>query len=188
MDVVGVLTRRAHPSGTHRVAEVADLPRFQRADTVLNVQGDLPHVRRDVALAALGRLVGGDPIGTVGVPLSLEALGDRGRVKVAVDRASGRALRFSRSVPASVAWPCDVDVLEHVGLYAYTRQALRRWVQLPADPEEQSEGLEQVRPLAHGIPVGVARWMGPAPVSIDTERDLLQAQAGMTLVGHGGSG
>lgn len=184
LGAAGALTQSAHPSGTHRVAEVVDLPQYWAVDTVLNVQGDLLSPGREIAAAALRRIALGDPVGTVGVPMSPGALEDRGRVKVVVDTVSGRARGFSRAVPAARAWPPDGQVLEHVGVYAYTRRGLRDWVQLPAHPSEQTEGLEQLRPLAQGMAIGVSRCRGPAPVSIDTERDLARAQEELAVAGH----
>lgn len=184
LGALGVLTLRARPSGTHRVAAVVNLPRFAAVDTVLNVQADLPWVRKEIAMAALRRLAVGDPIGTVGVPLTPGALEDTDRVKVVVDTESGRAMGFSRSVPVGDARSSDAQLLEHVGVYTYTREALRDWARLPVHPSEQAEQLEQLRPLAHGIAIGVSRCPGPAPVSIDTERDLARAQLQLAVADH----
>src|SRR5256885_4579118 len=61
---------------------------------------------------------------------------------------------------------------QHVGVYAYTRDALERWVRLPPVPEETWERLEQLRPLAHGIPIGVALFERPAAPGVGTAEDL----------------
>jgi 3-deoxy-manno-octulosonate cytidylyltransferase (CMP-KDO synthetase) len=67
--------------------------------------------------------------------------------------------------------------LQHIGVYAYSREALREWVSLPPHPLEQIERLEQLRPLAAGLPMGVA-ITNEAPASgIDTEEDLARANA-----------
>jgi 3-deoxy-manno-octulosonate cytidylyltransferase (CMP-KDO synthetase) len=97
------------------------------------------------------------------------------RVKVVVD-GDGRALRFSRRLPASGAWACEVEVRHHIGIYAYERRALLRWAALPEVAAERADGLEQQRPLAHGIPIGVATIDTPAPPSVDTEEDLVAAE------------
>jgi 3-deoxy-manno-octulosonate cytidylyltransferase (CMP-KDO synthetase) len=187
LNVESALSHTEHHSGTSRVAEVVASPGFREAEVVLNVQGDQPFVTRELVQAVLECVEGGEEIATAGVPLAPDAVTDPSRVKVVVDGSARCALRFSRSLPASAAWSCDVDVLEHVGLYAYTRRALERWVGLSPDAAEKSEGLEQLRPLAHGISIGVAPCAAPAPISIDTEHDLLRAQEYMTFVGHGGS-
>jgi 3-deoxy-manno-octulosonate cytidylyltransferase (CMP-KDO synthetase) len=67
--------------------------------------------------------------------------------------------------------------LQHIGVYAYARDALKRWVSLPPHPLEEIERLEQLRPLAAGLPIGVA-VTNEAPASgIDTEEDLERANA-----------
>ncbi len=176
LGVEGILTDPAHRSGTERVAEVARLPRFRHVDVVLNVQGDEPLLPPDAMHGAVGRVALGDPIGTAAAPLSTDALGDPHQVKVVVDGA-GRALRFSRAFPASGAWHGDVEVLRHMGVYAYTPDALQRWVALPPVAEERAEALEQLRPLAHGIPIGVARLAEVVTPGIDTEADLTRVEA-----------
>lgn len=186
--IVGVLTRSDHRSGTERVAEVAGLPRFAPCATVVNVQGDHPFLPRVVAEAVLRRLAAGDPIATAAAPLSTTSLEDPHRVKVVVAAATRRALGFSRIPPASEEWPCDVEVLEHVGVYGYTRDALMSWVGLRPLPEEEKEGLEQLRPLGHGIRIGVGRVAGPVPLAVDTEQDLARAEEQLHIAHMGSSG
>ena len=69
----------------------------------------------------------------------------------------------------------DGSVLHHVGVYAYTPDALARWVALPAHAYERVERLEQLRPLAAGMRMGVAVVAGPIRGGIDTEADLERA-------------
>ena len=69
---------------------------------------------------------------------------------------------------------------QHVGVYAYTREALERWVRLPPVPEEEWERLEQLRPLLHGIPIGVALLDEPVAPGIDTPADLEWAERQLT--------
>jgi len=160
-------------SGTDRVAE-AVLAR-EGWEIVVNVQGDEPFFPLEAALGAVERVRSGDPIGTAAAPLAPSDLMDPNRVKVVVDE-TGRALRFSRVLPASGAWACQVEVLHHIGIYAYERRALEGWVKLRPAEQELSEGLEQLRPLAHDIPIGVARLAVPAPRGVDTEEDLVLAE------------
>lgn len=176
LEVEAVLTRADHRCGTERVAEVAALPRFADAQVVLNVQGDEPLLPGAAARGALARLDLGDGIGTAAVPLQADGLADPHLVKVVVDQA-GRALRFSRTVPASGAWDGEVDLLRHVGVYAYSRGALQRWAELPPTDAELALGLEQLRPLAHGLTIGVARIDAAVAPGIDTEEDLARAEA-----------
>ncbi len=175
LGVEGVMTTPDLGSGTERVAAVAALPQFAECGIVLNVQGDEPFFPLGAAVGAVERVRCGDPIGTAAAPLEQSDLMDPNRVKVVVD-GTGRALRFSRVLPASGAWTCEVEVLHHIGIYAYERRALERWVKLSPDEQELAEGLEQLRPLAHDIPIGVARLETPAPRGVDTEEDLVVAE------------
>jgi 3-deoxy-manno-octulosonate cytidylyltransferase (CMP-KDO synthetase) len=113
-----------------------------------------------------------------------EALAAPSVVKVVVNDA-GRALYFSRAAIPFLRDPADAAVraglvLQHIGVYAYTREALARWVALPLHPLEIAERLEQLRPLAAGVLIGVATVAGDAPGGIDTEDDLAVANARWT--------
>ncbi|MBL8961702.1 MAG: 3-deoxy-manno-octulosonate cytidylyltransferase [Gemmatimonadetes bacterium] len=171
-------TRQDHPSGTDRVAEVAARPEYREFDVVLNVQGDEPFVSADVLRGAVG-MCARFPLGTSAVRRDPGILQEPNIVKVVCD-ASGRAMYFSR---APIPWLRDaVDhavlaslVLQHVGVYAYQRRALQAWVELPVHPLEQVERLEQLRPLAAGLGMGVAVLDGPLDGGIDTEDDLARA-------------
>lgn len=179
--IAAVMTAIHHPSGTDRVAEVAARREFADMDVVLNVQGDEPFVSREALAGAVGIVTGGRAtIGTAAVPVNPEALQHPDVVKV-VCTDDGRALYFSR---APIPWlrdPADTALLaplvrQHVGVYAYTRQALQQWVAWAPHPLELVERLEQLRPLAHGIAIGVAS-VPAAEAGIDTEDDLQRANA-----------
>ena len=185
-----VLTRADHPSGTDRVAEVAARPAYRRFDAVVNVQGDEPFVSRAVVAGAAALVTSGAfPLGTAACPLDAALVGRPDVVKVVADDG-GRALYFSR---APIPWlresgdPADAAahaalVRRHVGVYAYARDALAAWVALPVHPLEQVERLEQLRPLAHGLAMGVAQVReAPAP-GVDTEDDLARANDEWTRV------
>ncbi|HVD05218.1 MAG TPA: 3-deoxy-manno-octulosonate cytidylyltransferase, partial [Gemmatimonadaceae bacterium] len=177
-----IMTRTDHQSGTDRVAEVASRPDFSRYDAIVNVQGDEPFVQR-AAVAGAAELVtsGRFPLGTAAAPAGDDVLQQPQVVKV-VTADDGRAMYFSRAgIPfrrdgGGVALTPPL-VRQHVGVYAYTRDALARWVALPPHPLECVEKLEQLRPLAAGIPMGVA-LVPVAPLGgIDTEDDLARASA-----------
>ena len=111
-------------------------------------------------------------------------LADPNSVKV-VAADDGRALYFSRAPIPHLRDPGDAAeqralVRQHVGVYAYAPEALARWVALPPHPLERVERLEQLRPLAAGIAMGVAVVEGAAPVGVDTEEDLARANARWT--------
>jgi 3-deoxy-manno-octulosonate cytidylyltransferase (CMP-KDO synthetase) len=175
-----VLTSPDHESGTARVREVVAAQSFNSYDLILNVQGDEPLVAPEALRGAATRVLGGDPIGTAAAPLDPSLAGDPNRVKVVVD-ARGRAVYFSRApIPFDRDGTGDVVYHQHVGVYAYTREALERWVRLPPPPAERWERLEQLRPLLSGIPIGVALLTAPAAPGVDTPDDLRYAETALT--------
>ncbi len=178
------LTSPDHPSGTDRVAEVADRPEYRGFDFIANVQGDEP-LLKEAHLDAAIRLVRdqGWQVGTCATPLlDEEARKDPSVVKVA--RAStGRALYFSRApIPYKRDGKPEAEDLErepflrHIGLYAYTRDALADWVALAPSRLERLEMLEQLRPLEAGLRIGVA-VVGAADPGVDTPADAVRMEA-----------
>ena len=177
--VRALLTNAGHQTGTDRVAEVAGRPEFAGFDTIVNIQGDEPFIAREALAGALGRIERGDEIGTAAAPLDLALVDDPSRVKVVTD-ARGRALYFSRSViphRREAADPSDGLYWQHLGIYAFTRPALARWVTLPPCAAEQAERLEQLRALHNGMTIGVALLQEPALPGVDTAEDLRRAEA-----------
>lgn len=175
-----VLTSAAHASGTERVAEVAMRPEFASFDLILNVQGDEPLVDAEALAGSVRRVRSGDPIGTAAGRLDAALAGDPGRVKVVLD-TTGRALYFSRApIPFDRDGTGDVMYRQHVGVYAYARDALLAWVALPPVPEERWERLEQLRPLRHGIGIGVHVWDGSPARGVDTPDDLAWTEAAVS--------
>jgi 3-deoxy-manno-octulosonate cytidylyltransferase (CMP-KDO synthetase) len=177
-----VLTSEKHSSGTERVAEVAAQPRFRGYGTIVNVQGDEPFIGPGAVRGAAQLGSGGKfPIGTAASRASTEILDTPSLVKVVV-ADNGRAMYFSRAPIPFLRDHADrarlgERTLQHIGVYAYSPEALREWVSLPPHPLEQIERLEQLRPLAAGLPIGVA-VTNEAPASgIDTEEDLERANA-----------
>lgn len=171
-----VLTRAEHPSGTDRVAEVADRQEFAGYGVLVNVQGDEPFLSRAALCGALERIAQGFPLATAAARAPALLLDDPNVVKV-VTADDGSAMYFSRApIPflrdQRDAVERDARVLQHVGLYAYQREALRRWVALPPHPLEIIERLEQLRPLAAGMRMGVAELAEAPRRGIDTQDDL----------------
>ena len=166
-----VMTSPEHASGTERIAEVASKQDFKSFDFILNVQGDEPLVAAAAVRGTVARLRQGDAIATAAGTLDAALVNDPSRVKVVVG-PGGRAIYFSRSViPHDRDGAGDVRYHQHVGVYGYTRDALDRWVRLPPVPEERWERLEQLRPLLHGMPIGVSLFdEAPAP-GVDTPDD-----------------
>ncbi len=177
-----VMTSRTCESGTDRVAEVARMPEFADFEVFVNVQGDEPFMSGDAVSAAREMVTAGSfDVGTAAAPGEGWIMDDPGMVKVVLGD-DGRALYFSRAPIPYLRDRHDKKALEgrilqHLGVYVYTRAALERWVALPTHPLEKIERLEQLRPLAAGITFGVAVTHGPAYAGIDTEEDLADANA-----------
>ena len=177
-----ILTRADHPSGTDRVAEVVARAEFQDYESVVNVQGDEPFVQREAVLGAAEMVSSGRfPLGTAAACADVSVLRQPHVVKV-ITADDGRALYFSRASVPFIRDQSDTAlastlVRQHIGVYAYTRDALSRWVRLPPHPLEQVERLEQLRPLAAGIAMGVAIVAVAPRGGIDTEDDLARASA-----------
>lgn len=176
------LTRAEHPSGTDRVAEVAARDGYAAYSTVVNIQGDEPFVSPAHLRAAIGLVAGeGWEIGTVAAPIgAADEWRNPAVVKVAL-ADDGSALLFSRAPipfvrdgePGAEAMG-EGDFLRHIGIYSYRRDALARWVALPEGRLEKLEKLEQLRPLAAGLRIGVAR-VAPAEAGVDTPEDAKRA-------------
>jgi 3-deoxy-manno-octulosonate cytidylyltransferase (CMP-KDO synthetase) len=177
--VRGILTDPAHLSGTDRTAEVAARGEFAAVDIVVNVQGDEPFLPREALAGAIGRVERGEDVGTAAAPLDPALVADPARVKVVTD-ARGRALYFSRAPIPHRREPTDdaADLYwQHLGIYAYTRPALTRWVAAEPSAAELAERLEQLRALDCGLTIGVARLDEPALPGVDTADDLRRAEA-----------
>ena len=175
------MTRREHPSGTDRIAEVA-LALGLAADTVVvNVQGDEPLI--DPALiAATAALISIDqPMATAAHRIvTCDELFNTNVVKVVLDQR-GRALYFSRAVipwsrdgfaAARTVLPEGYVPLRHIGLYAYRNEFLQRYPTLAVSPLEQIEALEQLRVLWHGYPIAVHVTDNAPVAGVDTPDDL----------------
>ncbi|HYD52192.1 MAG TPA: 3-deoxy-manno-octulosonate cytidylyltransferase [Gemmatimonadaceae bacterium] len=177
-----VLTSPHHPSGTDRVAEVAARPELAAYEALVNVQGDEPFIDEDAVRGALAVVTSGRfPLGTAAARAPLDILQSPHVVKV-VTADDGRALYFSRAPIPFLREREDEALLgphvrQHLGIYAYERSALERWVALPPHPLERIERLEQLRPLAAGLAMGVAAAARAPRPGIDTEEDLARANA-----------
>jgi 3-deoxy-manno-octulosonate cytidylyltransferase (CMP-KDO synthetase) len=182
------LTAATHASGTARVAEVAAREEYRGYEIVVNVQGDEPFLPGEAIRGAVRQVEGGADVGTAAVPLDAARAGLPGVVKVVLGEDS-RALYFSRSViPYRRGAGAPVRYWQHLGVYAFRPAALRRWMALPPTEPEQAESLEQLRPLGHGMTIGVARLDRAAMPGIDTEDDLRRAEAYLKARGESASG
>lgn len=173
-----ILTDPSLPSGTDRIRVAADLYDPSAAfNCVINVQGDLPTLDPNLLKDVL------EPLQNPAVHLATLAtliqdsheLENENVVKVALSLEAteriGRALYFSRlPIPFGSG-----SHYHHIGLYAYRRSSLNTFVNLPVNPLEASEKLEQLRALAHGLRIDVKVISSSAPFGVDTASDLEKA-------------
>ncbi|MGL4323708.1 MAG: 3-deoxy-manno-octulosonate cytidylyltransferase [Beijerinckiaceae bacterium] len=179
-----VLTDPAHPSGSDRIHEAVELyDPAGRYDLIVNVQGDFPTLDPKAIASAAALLA--DPavdIGTLAAAITDEEEKTTPSVVKVVgsDIAQGRmrALYFTRATAPTGEGP----LYHHVGVYAYRRAALRRFVALPPSPLELREKLEQLRALEAGMRIDVA-IIDHVPRGVDTPPDLDRARA--VLASHG---
>jgi 3-deoxy-manno-octulosonate cytidylyltransferase (CMP-KDO synthetase) len=168
-----IMSKRSHESGSDRIAEaVQDLD----IDIVVNVQGDEPFVKRE----PLEKVIAVFSDTTVQVASLMQVLTDSALiqdpnyVKVAVDK-NNNALFFSRSViPYPRSTEPAITYYEHIGVYAFQKQALLNFTNWPMSPLEAAEKIECLRYLENGISIKmvVTEYMG---VEIDTPADLIKA-------------
>ena len=168
-----IMSKKTHESGSDRIAEAVE---NLDIDIVVNVQGDEPFVKRE----PLERVLACFEDSTVRVASLMQVLNnqasieDPNYVKVAVDK-KWNALFFSRSV---IPYPRSTDIAityyEHVGVYAFKKQALINFTHWPMSPLEAAEKIECLRYLENGVSIkmAVTNYMG---VEIDTPEDLIKA-------------
>ena len=172
-----ILTRADHASGSDRIFEALNaFDSDRRHDVIVNVQGDLPTIAASAVRAAVRPLDDDEvDIATLATPITRALERDDPNVVKAVgtEVAPGRlrALYFTR---ASAPWG-EGPLLHHIGLYAYRREALARFVALPPSPLERREKLEQLRALEAGMRIDIALVDTP-PLGVDTPQDLERAR------------
>ena len=172
-----VLTSADHPTGSDRIHEAARIVDPEgRYGRIVNVQGDLPTLEPGIVRAASDLL--DDPsvdIGTLSAVITRhEEITNPNVVKVVGTPLSERRLRalyFTRATAPSG----DGPLYHHIGLYAYRRAALDRFVALPPAPLETRERLEQLRALENGMRIDVA-VVDAVPLGVDTPADLERAR------------
>jgi 3-deoxy-manno-octulosonate cytidylyltransferase (CMP-KDO synthetase) len=172
------MTRADHPSGSDRIFEaLTALDPERRISIVVNLQGDLPTIAPALIAAVITPL--SDPavdIATLAVEIADEEEKTDPNVVKVVGAAAGerrlRALYFTRAT----APYGDGPLYHHIGIYAYKRAALERFVQLPQAALEKRERLEQLRALEAGMRIDVV-IVDAVPLGVDTPADLEKARA-----------
>ena len=175
------MTRPEHPSGSDRIAEVAE-----RCDceAVINIQGDEPLIDPAVIDAVAGALVGAEMSTAATAIRRVEELDNPNVVKVVVN-AAGRALYFSRRTIPYVREAASSSTseqlaafpfLKHLGIYGYRRETLLRLVKFPVSPLEHAEKLEQLRALDRGIGIAVVT-VAYDSIGVDVPADVIRVEA-----------
>jgi len=184
------MTRPDHPSGTDRVAEVARSPHGRNASIIINVQGDEPLLDPRV-IRQLIKVMRQNPsisMATLCHPIANEKeFRDPNVVKVVINQ-EGNALYFSRSPIPHIQKPLTshpqsswgqalspLTCFRHVGLYAYRRNFLLRYVRWPQPPLEKAERLEQLRALEHGARIRVIKTNYHA-IGVDVPADVAKVE------------
>ncbi|MGC9942261.1 MAG: 3-deoxy-manno-octulosonate cytidylyltransferase [Verrucomicrobiota bacterium] len=175
------MTRPEHPSGSDRIAEVAER---SDGDAILNIQGDEPLIEPDV-IDAVANALGQNEMSTAATTVRNPAEYDNPNVVKVVVNAAGRALYFSRRtipylreaanrpVPEQLA---AFPFLKHLGIYGYRRETLLRLVKFPVSPLEHAEKLEQLRALENGIGIAVVK-VDYDSVGVDMPEDVSKVEA-----------
>jgi 3-deoxy-manno-octulosonate cytidylyltransferase (CMP-KDO synthetase) len=172
-----VMTRVEHQSGSDRIFEaLSALDPDGKVETIVNVQGDLPTVEPAVIRAALKPFeVAAVDIATLGVEIADE--GEKTNpnvVKIVGSPLSPTRLKALYFTRATAPWG-EGPLYHHIGLYAYRRAALERFVALSQSPLEQRERLEQLRALETGMRID-AEIVRSVPLGVDTPQDLERAR------------
>ena len=174
-----VMTRTDHATGSDRIFEALGIV-GDKAQIIVNVQGDLPTLRADDVRAALDPLADAAvDISTIAAEIRDEAERDNPNVvKVVGTPVKPRRLRALYFTRATAPFG-DGPLYHHIGLYAYRRAALERFVALSPSALERREKLEQLRALEAGMRIDVA-IVDAVPLGVDTPADLERARALMS--------
>ena len=184
-----VMTRADHVSGSDRVFEALEVADPQRrSGIIVNVQGDLPTLAPADIAAAIGPLADAAvDIATLAAEITrAQERTDPNVVKLVGTRVGARRLRalyFTRAAAPAGEGP----LYHHIGLYAFRREALARFVALPPSPLEQREKLEQLRALEAGMRID-ATIVDSVPLGVDTAAELARARAIFGRQKHSPSG
>ena len=173
-----VMTRADHPTGSDRIREAADIVDPERRhDIIVNVQGDFPTLAPSAIAVSIAPLA--DPavdIATlVGEIHDAEERTAPSVVKLVGSEVGPRRLRALYFTRATAPYG-EGPLYHHVGIYAYRRAALDRFVSLPQSPLEKRESLEQLRALENGMRID-AMIIDQVPRGVDTPPDLERARA-----------
>ncbi len=171
------MTKKSHPSGTDRMAEVASKI---KAQIYVNVQGDEPLITPEV-IETLIKGIGKSPMATLVHEVESKAEFERPDVVKVIKNVRGEAIYFSRSPLPFLRKP-GIPLWRHVGIYAFQADALRQFVRWKPSPLELAESLEQLRAVENGMPIRILethfRCFG-----VDTPEDLIRVSKRLKRLG-----
>ena len=176
-----LLTSADHPTGTDRIAEVAQLLKLPDSALIVNVQGDEPLIPPEL-INEVAQTLANNPhcaISTIATPITHSTdITNPNVVKVVLNRTN-EALYFSRAPIPFVRDASQTDTvthLRHLGIYAYRADFLQAYTRLEPAPPEQAEALEQLRALWNGYRIAVHTTLNAPPAGVDTLEDLARVR------------
>lgn len=176
-EVIAVMTRADHPSGTDRIAEVVQAMGWPDETIVVNVQGDEPLID-PVLINEVAQVLANDDIAVMSTAChaihEAEAFDNPNIVKVVLN-AKNQALYFSRAAipfPRDAEYQDNLTAYRHIGIYAYRVGFLKQYATLPVTTLEKIESLEQLRVLYHGHQIAVTITENAPASGVDTAADL----------------
>lgn len=169
------MTHSNHPTGTDRIAEVAE--RYPEMNIIVNVQVDQPFVTSEIVNQLLAPLLTSNKIDITTLACSLDQEIDymNPNVVKVLCNCQGQAIYFSRAPIPYFCNPTPAPVYRHLGVYAFRKEFLTTYAKLDPTPLESCENLEQLRIIEHGYKIQVCQTATPI-IEINTPDDLIQAQ------------
>ncbi len=168
-----IMTKKDHPTGTDRLAEAANILNLGKEDVVINIQGDMPYFDPEIIEEVAAPLIKNSflPMATLAQEIKdLNEINDPNCVKVVLTKTY-RALYFSRISIPYYRGKLFPTYYKHLGIYAYRKSFLDKYVKLSQTPLERAEKLEQLRALEHGYPIQVVITKHQA-LDVNTPDDL----------------
>tara|TARA_B100000963_G_scaffold349225_1_gene357970 strand:+ start:3937 stop:4674 length:738 start_codon:yes stop_codon:yes gene_type:complete len=168
-----ILTLEKHATGTDRVFEVFEKTLNKDPNIIVNLQGDMPNIKPKAIADLINYMKQGEcAIGTLASEFqSISELEDQNIVKVCVKKKMEPGIFVEASDFVRVNPKKDYHIYHHIGIYAFTNKALKKFVSLKRSKLELDRKLEQLRAMENNLPIHVG-YINSPPLSVDTQRDL----------------
>ena len=178
-----IMTQSKHPSGSDRIHEAYTKKLKNNVDLIINLQGDMPNIKPE-SISKLEEFMKNNTcdIGTLASYINREEINNQNVVKVCVDKElkndnfleTKDFFRLNKNLN-------NEKIYHHCGIYIFTKDALKRYVNLPRSKLERERNLEQMRALENGMIIKVG-LCGSTPLSVDTEQDLKKIKVEMKKI------